>query len=81
MSNPPTPSKTIQKQPKSCPVDINELINFLYPNDLQHPLASARLFIFCEYGPLVDNQLRSGPARSHVLGNLNYCNIIIMKIF
>jgi hypothetical protein len=48
-------------------VNINDLMSFIFPSDLQHPLAAARLFIFCEYGPLIENQLRSGISRRHTL--------------
>ena len=57
-SGPPSPN---------VEVDLNNLLAYIFPNDLQHPLAAARLFIYCENGPLIDNQLRSGPGRSHVL--------------
>lgn len=51
----------------NVPVDLSSLLAFIFPDNLQHPLAAARLFIYCDYGPLIDNQLRSGAGRSHTL--------------
>ncbi len=47
---------------------IDELIEFIFPPNLQHPLAAARLIAFGLYGPL-DNEghLRSGRKGDHVL--------------
>lgn len=56
-----------EKPKEKIEVDLEELLTFIFPDDLQHPLAAARLFIYCECGPLIDNQLRSGIGRSHVL--------------
>ena len=48
--------------------DINDLLDFIFPTKLQHPLTNARLFIFGLYGPLDRNgQLRSGKKGQHVL--------------
>ena len=56
-----------EKPSPNVQVDLSDLLAFIFPDNLQHPLAAARLFIYCDYGPLIDNQLRSGPGRSHVL--------------
>ena len=56
-----------EKPSPNVQVDLGDLMAFIFPDNLQHPLAAARLFIYCDYGPLIDNQLRSGPGRSHVL--------------
>ncbi len=48
-------------------IDLDELLRFIFPSDLQHPSAAARLFIFVEYGPLINGELRSGPGRKHVV--------------
>lgn len=48
-------------------VDLEEILTFIFPTELQHPLAASRLFIYSEYGPLVNGELRSGPARRHIL--------------
>lgn len=49
-------------------VDIDALLDFIFPIYLQHPLATSRLFAFGMYGPLdSDNMLRSGPKGCHQL--------------
>jgi hypothetical protein len=49
-------------------VDVRDIIAFVFPEDLQHPLAAARFFVYGDYGPLdSDGNLRSGPGGSHVL--------------
>lgn len=41
--------------------DINDLLSFIFPKNLQHPLAAGRLFAFAMYGPLDNNnRIRSG---------------------
>jgi hypothetical protein len=48
--------------------DLNALLNFIFPEKLQHPLTNARLFIFGLYGPLDERgQLRSGKGGKHVI--------------
>ena len=48
--------------------DLNDLLNFVFPQNLQHPLAASRLFIFGLYGPLdKDGNLRSGIGGKHVV--------------
>jgi hypothetical protein len=48
--------------------DLNELLNFIFPSNLQHPLTNSRLFIFGLYGPLDDRGLlRSGKGGKHIL--------------
>jgi hypothetical protein len=47
-------------------VDIRDIIDFIFPSNLQHPLAAGRLFAFGMYGPLdEDNMLRTGPRGVH----------------
>lgn len=42
-------------------VDINELLRFVFPRGLQHPLSTGRLYAFALYGPLDENaHLRAG---------------------
>ncbi len=49
-------------------VDIHGIISFVFPNELQHPLAAARLFVYADYGPLaLDGTLRSGRGGEHIL--------------
>lgn len=56
-----------EKPSPNVQVDLGDLLAFIFPDNLQHPLAAARLFTYCDYGPLINNELRSGPGRSHVL--------------
>eukprot|EP01031_Cornospumella_fuschlensis_P035852 gene35852-43485_t len=47
---------------------IEDLINFVFPTNLQHPLAAARLICFGLYGPLDrDGTLKSGIKGQHTL--------------
>lgn len=47
---------------------IDDLLCFLFPQNLQHPLAASRLFIFGLYGPLdTEGRLRSGIGGNHVV--------------
>ena len=49
-------------------VDINQLLSFIFPKHIQHPLTAGRLFIYSLYGPLdSDSKIRSGYKRMHVL--------------
>ena len=49
-------------------VDIDDLIRFIFPSHIQHPLSLPRLYAFAYYGPLDrDGNLRSGPKNSHIL--------------
>lgn len=42
-------------------VDVNELLDFIFPKSLQHPLSTGRLYAFGMYGPLDENaNLRAG---------------------
>ncbi len=42
-------------------VDVEMLLDFIFPRSLQHPLSTGRLFAFGMYGPLDANgKLRSG---------------------
>lgn len=48
--------------------NLNDLLTFIFPQNLQHPLAASRLIIFGMYGPLDSSQqLRSGRKGSHIL--------------
>jgi hypothetical protein len=47
-------------------VDVNDVIDFIFPQTLQHPLAAGRLFCYGLYGPLdEDNNMRTGPRGAH----------------
>lgn len=42
-------------------VDVKELLEFVFPTALQHPLSTGRLYAFGMYGPLDENtKLRAG---------------------
>ncbi|CAM9558209.1 unnamed protein product [Ectocarpus sp. 6 AP-2014] len=42
-------------------VNVQELLEFIFPKSLQHPLSTGRLYAFALYGPLDSNsELRSG---------------------
>lgn len=42
-------------------VDVEDLLNFIFPLNLQHPLSTGRLYAFGMYGPLdEDGNLRAG---------------------
>jgi hypothetical protein len=48
--------------------DLSDLIDFIFPSNLQHPLTTARLYIFALYGPLDSSgHIRTGRKGSHVL--------------
>ena len=52
----------------NCLVEITDLFSFVFPPNVQHPLAAGRLYCYSLYGPADDkNKLRSGFKRSHVL--------------
>ena len=52
----------------TCRVDIDDLISFVFPPNVQHPLAAGRLYCYSLYGPADDsNKLRSGFKRSHIV--------------
>lgn len=47
-------------------VDLKDVLDFIFPEMLQHPLAAGRLFSYGLYGPLDDeNNLRTGPRGVH----------------
>lgn len=42
-------------------VNVDQLLQFIFPNALQHPLSTGRLYAFGMYGPLDENaKLRAG---------------------
>lgn len=48
--------------------NLDRLIEFIFPSNLQHPFAASRLFIFGLYGPLDENnQIRAGYKASRVV--------------
>jgi saccharopepsin len=50
-------------------VDLEALIRFIFPTELQHAMSTGRLLAFGFYGPLdADAKLRSGHKGSHVVG-------------
>ncbi|KAF4321834.1 hypothetical protein JM18_003851 [Phytophthora kernoviae] len=53
---------------KSGAMDLDQLLNFLFPKHLQHPNSAGRLFVFGLYGPLDSHsRLRSGERGLHVV--------------
>eukprot|EP01041_Mallomonas_annulata_P010659 gene10659-22250_t len=46
---------------------IEDIVNFVFPPILHHPLAAARLICYGNYGPLIDGELRSGMKGKHVI--------------
>ena len=51
-------------------VELNDLLSFVFPEHIQHPLTAGRLFCYSLYGPLDTlNKLRSGFKRMHVLSD------------
>lgn len=46
---------------------LDDIINFVFPPTLQHPLAAARLVVYGMYGPLVSGELRSGSKKAHII--------------
>lgn len=55
------------EEPNSRGDTLDEIINFVFPPTLQHPLAAARLVVYGMYGPLVNGELRSGRKKSHII--------------
>ena len=50
-------------------VDLEALVRFVFPPELQHAMSTGRLLAFGFYGPLdADARLRSGHKGSHVVG-------------
>lgn len=46
---------------RSEKVDVEELLSFIFPSNLQHPLSTGRLYAFGIYGPLdEEGNLRAG---------------------
>ena len=54
MPRPPKPRALLRLQ---------EVLDFCFPPGVEHPKAAARLFLLCEYGPLIDGWLWGGPLR------------------
>lgn len=53
---------------KSAQVDLDQLLNFIFPPQIQHPNSAGRLFVFALYGPLdTKARLRSGEKGLHVV--------------
>ena len=49
-------------------VEINKLLTFLFPPELQHPLTAGRLYLFGDCGPLDEHgQLRTGYKGNRIL--------------
>lgn len=56
---------------KSADVDLDQLLDFLFPPHLQHPNSAGRLFVFGLYGPLDGKaRLRSGEKGLHIVTDL-----------
>lgn len=49
-------------------VNLEELLAFIFPSQLQHPKSTGRLFAFGAYGPLKGGRLYSGHKQQHVVG-------------
>jgi hypothetical protein len=61
-------SQSMKEKEEKFQFYLDDLIQFMYPENLQHPLAASRLFIFGLYGPLdSQGQLRSGRKGYHIL--------------
>lgn len=59
------------KAKKSADVDLEQLLDFLFPRHVQHPNSAGRLFVFGLYGPLdAKARLRSGEKGLHVVTDL-----------
>ncbi|KAG2936574.1 hypothetical protein PC118_g11235 [Phytophthora cactorum] len=53
---------------KTAAMGLGQLLNFLFPEHLQHPTSAGRLFVFGLYGPLdAHSRLRSGEKGLHVV--------------
>ncbi|GMF43148.1 unnamed protein product [Phytophthora fragariaefolia] len=53
---------------KTAAMGLDQLLNFLFPEHLQHPNSAGRLFVFGLYGPLdAHSRLRSGEKGLHVV--------------
>lgn len=65
--NTETDQQTFVFKPKGkFQVDVNDVIDFIFPEMLQHPLAAGRLFSYGMYGPLDENNdMRTGPRGVH----------------
>lgn len=51
----------IAKNREEGKVDVNELLEFIFPRSFQHPLSTGRLYAFAMHGPLDENaNLRAG---------------------
>lgn len=69
MKAPPTPVEHLNSdrgvgagmRRQNGKVDVKELLDFIFPDALQHPLSTGRLYAFGMYGPLDENaKLRAG---------------------
>lgn len=55
-----------QYQPTKFQVRLEDIMDFIFPSILQHPLTAGRLFAYGLYGPLgEDKTLRTGPRGAH----------------
>lgn len=51
---------------KSHWVNVNDLFEFLFPSNMQHPRSTGRFIVFGEYGPFAeDGTLRAGWRAKH----------------
>jgi len=56
------------KRMMSAKVSMEQLLKFLFPPSVQHPLSTGRLFVFALYGPLDrDSKLRAGHMGNHIV--------------
>jgi hypothetical protein len=61
-------TNSLQNLEDKFKVDLEKLLKFIFPSDLQHPQAAGRLFAFAFNGPLDDKgQLRVGEKGKRVL--------------
>ena len=64
----PPATRTSQKNNDRFRVNLEDVIDFIFPSTLQHPLAASRLICFGLYGPLnSENSLSTGPRGCHQL--------------
>ena len=65
----PAAGESSSPQPRSKvadkPVTEQELMNFLFPPDQQHPSSASRFFLLARYGPLVHGELVGGSYKRH----------------
>lgn len=70
LASPQSPFETTQRRLQSS-VQLRDVLDFVFPAHLQHPLSLGRLYAFALYGPLDENnQLRGGAMKRRVLSTM-----------